>query len=108
MGSFLHALLSRKQRWIGVQCLQTCKENAKEIVWMDGWGCCMHCCFLFALHPEARQESSKHCIALGSASHSLFLNPVCEKRVHAIASRPEKDACMVGWRITKGENLNCR
>jgi len=41
-----------------VQCRSVNLQNAKEILWMDGWGCCLAA--LFASHPEARQESSKH------------------------------------------------
>ena len=41
-----------------VQCRSVNLQNAKEILWMDGWGCCLAA--LFAFHPEARQESFKH------------------------------------------------
>jgi len=62
----------------GCSACKTAKKNAKEILWMGGWGCCIAA--LFALHPEARQESSKHCIALGSGS-PVYFKPCVEKRV---------------------------
>jgi len=64
---------------------------------MGGWGCCMqHCCFLFCIAPgsKARILQALHCI--GISITQFILNPVWKKRVHAIASRPEKDACMHG------------
>lgn len=106
MGSCI-ALLSRKQRRIAlggaVQCLQNCKENAKEILWMDGWMGMLHCCFIcIAPGSKARILQALHCI--GISINQFILNPVWKKE----RCLPEKDACMVGWMIIKGENLNCR
>jgi len=76
----LHALLSRKQRWIGGAVLANLQRKCKRDP-LDGWMGMLHAALLLYLHCTRKQGKNPPSTALHwDQGHQFILNLVCEKK----------------------------